>query len=151
MQLSFPTVIATLAAVFAVATPAAAQACAEANRFGVVTISPSTTLSPGETFTVAANFSCAVQFGINPEFTDYYIEVPVGNNGFEPPILLARRTLNPSSATPLLDSFTTQLPFALYFNSSYVIVLDTTYPVNGSNGSPPYSVVGSVDNPITIL
>ncbi|KAG1826571.1 hypothetical protein EV424DRAFT_1486102 [Suillus variegatus] len=149
MQLSFPTVIATLAAVFAVATPAAAQACAEANRFGVVTISP-TTLSPGETFTVAANFSCAVQFGVKPEFTDYYIEVPVGNNGFEPPILLARRTLNPSSATPLLDSFTTQLPFALYFNASYVVTLDTTYPVNGSNGSP-YSVVGSADFPINIL
>ncbi|KAG2104706.1 uncharacterized protein F5147DRAFT_703631 [Suillus discolor] len=149
MQLSFSTVIATLAAVFAVATPAAAQACAEADRFGDVTVSP-TTLSPGETFTVTANFSCAAQFGVNPEYTDYYIEVPVNNNGFEPPILLARRTLNPSSATPLLDSFTTQLPYANYFNASYVVILDTTYPVNGTNGSP-YSVVGSVEIPISIL
>ncbi|KAG1876030.1 hypothetical protein C8R48DRAFT_591540 [Suillus tomentosus] len=149
MQLSFSTAIATLAAVFAVATPATALFCAEAERFGVVTVSP-TTLSPGETFTVTANFSCAAQLGVNPEYIDYYIEVPVNNNGFEPPILLARRTLDPSSATPLLDSFTTQLPYANYFNSSYVVILDTTYPVNGTNGSP-YSVVGGVEIPITIL
>jgi hypothetical protein len=47
MQLSFSTVIATLAAVFAVATPATAQACPEATQFGVLTVSP-TTLSPGD-------------------------------------------------------------------------------------------------------
>jgi hypothetical protein len=149
MQLSFSTVIATLAAVFAVATPATAQACPEATQFGVLTVSP-TTLSPGDTFTVTANFTCSVQFGVNPQYTDYYIEVPVNNNGHEPPILLARRTLDASSATPLFDQFTTQLPYALYFNASYVVMLDTTYPVNGSNGSP-YSVVGGVEFPIDII
>ncbi|KAG1840700.1 hypothetical protein DFJ58DRAFT_87505 [Suillus subalutaceus] len=148
MQLSFSTAIATLAAVFAVVAPAAAQSCSEATRFGVVTVSP-TTLSPGDTFTVTANFSCAVQFGVNPQYTDYYIEVPVNNNGYEPPILLARRTLNANSETPLFDQFTTQLPYAVYFNASYVVMLDTTYPVNGTNGT--YSVVGGVETVINIL
>ncbi|KAG2149084.1 uncharacterized protein EDB93DRAFT_1143569 [Suillus bovinus] len=149
MQLSFSTAIATLAAVFAVAAPAAAQFCSEATRFGVVNVSP-TTLSPGDTFTVTANFTCSAQYGINPQYIDYYIEVPVNNNGHEPPILLARRTLDASSATPLLDQFTTQLPYATYFNSTYVVMLDTTYPVTGTDGSS-YSVVGGVEIPITIL
>ncbi|KAG0695593.1 hypothetical protein DFH29DRAFT_263904 [Suillus ampliporus] len=148
MQLSFSTAIATFVAVLAVATPAAAS-CAEADRFGDITVNPST-LSPGDTFTVTANFTCAAQFDIFPQFTDYYIEVPVNNNGHEPPILLARRTLNASSPTPLLDEFTTQLPFAFYFNASYVVMLDTTYPVNGTNGSP-YSVVGGVEYPINLV
>ncbi|KAG1775898.1 hypothetical protein EV702DRAFT_1113544 [Suillus placidus] len=150
MQLSFSTVIATLAAVFAVATPAAAQFCSQATRFGVVNVSP-TTLSPGDTFTVTANFTCAAQFGVHPQYTDYYIEVPVNNNGHEPPILLARRTLNASSATPLFDQFTTQLPYAYYFNTStYVVMLDTTFPQTGTNGSL-YSVVGGVETVIQIL
>ncbi|KAG2035239.1 hypothetical protein BDR03DRAFT_537159 [Suillus americanus] len=148
MQLSFSTAIATLAAVLAVAAPAAAQFCSEATRFGVVIVSP-TTLSPGDTFTVTANFTCAAQYGVDPQYTDYYIEVPVNNNGHEPPILLARRTLNASSETPLFDQFTTQLPYAYYFNASYVVMLETTYPVNGTNGS--YSVVGGVETVIDII
>jgi hypothetical protein len=47
MQLSFSTALATLAAVFAAATPAAALFCAEASRFGTVSVSP-TLLSPGD-------------------------------------------------------------------------------------------------------
>ncbi|OJA17115.1 hypothetical protein AZE42_02589 [Rhizopogon vesiculosus] len=149
MQLSFSTAISILAAFSAVATPVAAQSCAEATQFGVVVVSP-TTLSPGDTFTVNANFTCAAQLGVNPQYTDYYIEVPVNNNGHEPPILLARRTLDASSATPLLDSFTMQFPYAYYFaNTNYVVMLETTYPVTGTNGSP-YSVVGGVEAPITI-
>ncbi|KAG1743426.1 hypothetical protein EDB19DRAFT_561075 [Suillus lakei] len=152
MQLSFSTIIATLAAVFAVATPAAAQFCSEATRFGVVSVSP-TTLSPGDTFTVTANFTCAVQYGIQPQYTDYYVEVPVNNNGHEPPVLLARRTLNASSATPLFDQFTTQLPYAysFNFNASYVVMLETTYPETGTDGTSSYSVVGGVETVITIL
>ncbi|KAG2131347.1 hypothetical protein DEU56DRAFT_860021 [Suillus clintonianus] len=149
MQLSFSTVLASLAAVIAVATPAAAQQCSQATRFGVVNVSP-TTLSPGDTFTVTANFTCAAQLGVHPQYTDYYIEVPVNNNGHEPPILLARRTLNASSPTPLLDQFTMQLPYAYYFNASYVVILDVTYPVTGTDGSS-YSVVGGIESPITIL
>ncbi|KAG2131348.1 hypothetical protein DEU56DRAFT_814071 [Suillus clintonianus] len=149
MQLSFSTVFASLAAVLAVATPAAAQQCFEASRFGNVNVSP-TTLSPGDTFTVKANFTCAAQFGIHPQYTDYYIEVPVNNNGYEPPILLARRTLNASSPTPLLDQFTMQLPYAYYFNASYVVMLDVTYSQSGTNSSS-YSVVGGIETPIKIL
>lgn len=62
-----------------------------------------------KTFTVAANFTCAAQLGVHPQYTDYYIEVPVNNNGHEPPILLARRTLSSGS---LLDQFTTQVGFS---------------------------------------
>jgi hypothetical protein len=64
-----------------------------------------------KTFTVNANFTCAAQLGVHPQYTDYYIEVPVNNNGHEPPILLARRTLDPNSATPLFDQFTLQVSF----------------------------------------
>lgn len=149
MQLSFSTALATLAAVFAAATPAAALFCAEASRFGTVSVSP-TLLSPGDTFTISANFTCAAQYGINPQYTDYYIEVPVNNNGHEPPILLARRTLDPNSATPLFDQFTLQLPYAYYFNASYVVMLETTFPQTGTDGSS-YSVVGGIETPITIL
>ncbi|KAG1729640.1 uncharacterized protein EDB91DRAFT_1159128 [Suillus paluster] len=149
MKLSFSTAIVTFAAVLAAGTPAAAQSCSEAERFGIVTVTPST-LSPGDNFTVTANFTCAGQLGVHPQYTDYYIEVPVNNNGYEPPILLARRTLNASSPTPLFDEFTVQLPYAYYFNASYVVMLDTTYPETGANGST-YSVVGSVEHNIAIV
>lgn len=112
-----------------------------------------------------ANFTCSAQLGVRPQYTDYYIEVPVNNNGYEPPILLARRTLSTGS---LVDQFTTQvsfsgrvfhvqkfdgssqLPYAYYFaSSSYVVMLDTTYPETGTDGSS-YSVVGGVESPITL-
>ncbi|KAJ8588462.1 hypothetical protein M405DRAFT_740304 [Rhizopogon salebrosus TDB-379] len=145
MQLSFSTAF-ILAAFTAVLTPVAAQSCSEATRFGVVSVTPST-LSPGDTFTVNANFTCSAQLGVRPQYTDYYIEVPVNNNGYEPPILLARRTLSTGS---LVDQFTTQLPYAYYFaSSSYVVMLDTTYPETGTDGSS-YSVVGGVESPITL-
>ncbi|KAG0695590.1 hypothetical protein DFH29DRAFT_1005303, partial [Suillus ampliporus] len=111
------------------------------------------TLSPGDTFNVTANFTCAAQFGVYPQYIDYYIEVPVNNNGYEPPILLARRTLNASSPTPLVDEFTTQLPYAYYYNTSnYVVMLETTFP-QGEAGGPPYSysVVGGVEHNIAIV
>lgn len=55
-----------------------------------------------------ANFTCSNELGVHPQYTDYYIEVPVNNNGYEPPILLARRTLSTNS---LLDQFTGQVGF----------------------------------------
>ncbi|KAG1729653.1 uncharacterized protein EDB91DRAFT_1159136 [Suillus paluster] len=149
MKLSFSTAIATFAAVLAAATPAAAQLCFQASRFGIITVTPST-LSPGDNFTVTANFTCAAQLGVRPKYTDYYIEVPVNNNGYEPPILLARRTLNASSPTPLFDEFTVQLPYADYFNASYVVMLETTFPQTGANGST-YFVVGGIEHNIAIV
>ena len=60
-----------------------------------------------------ANFTCAAQLGVHPQYTDYYIEVPVNNNGYEPPILLARRTLSNGS---LLDTFTTQVSLEVIYS-----------------------------------
>ncbi|KAH0833207.1 hypothetical protein J3R83DRAFT_12239 [Lanmaoa asiatica] len=146
MQLTFAAIIAS-AAVLVGAAPQLCRSCAEASRFGVLTVSP-TTLAAGDNLTVNADFNCAINwFGIIPTYTDYYIEVPVNNNGHEAPILLARRTLTPGSTS---DSFTVQLPGAFYFaNASYVVILDSTYPINGSYGVP-YYVVGGIEAPITI-
>ncbi|KAH7915660.1 hypothetical protein BJ138DRAFT_21628 [Hygrophoropsis aurantiaca] len=144
MQITLSAVFASIvAAATASIVPVERSTCAEAARFGVVTFTP-TTVAPGDTLTVTADFTCAISYGINPEYTDYYIEVPVNNNGYEPNILLTRRT--PSTPT---DTFTVQLPYAPYnADASYSLVLETTYPINGTNG--PYSVVGGVDNGITI-
>ncbi|KAG8213118.1 hypothetical protein J3R82DRAFT_11516 [Butyriboletus roseoflavus] len=146
MKLTLAAIVAS-AAVLVGAAPQARQSCAEASQYGVVTISP-TTVSAGDTLTVNGDFSCAVDyFGHIPEYTDYYIEVPTNNNGYEPPILLARRTLAPGSTS---DSFTVQVPDATYFaGAGYVVMLETTYPVNGTNGIP-YSIVGGIETGITI-
>ena len=58
--------------------------------------------------TVKADFTCSFSFGIRPKFTDYHIEVPVNNNGHEPPILLARRQPSVTPASPI-DQFTVQV------------------------------------------
>ncbi|KAF9235953.1 hypothetical protein BU15DRAFT_50711 [Melanogaster broomeanus] len=148
MRFALAVIIASVTALVS-ATPHRAhtrRGCAEADRFGVLTVSP-TTVSPGDTLTIDADFNCAINwFSIKPEYTDYYIEVPVGNNGHEPDILLARRTLA-SGATS--DSFTVEVPYAFTFNASYVVMLETTYPITGGNGAP-YSVVGGVEAPIAI-
>ncbi len=44
-------------------------------------------------------------FGIIPRYIDFYIEVPSGNNGYEPPILLARQDFG-LPAPPLSPAFT---------------------------------------------
>ncbi|KAH7884313.1 hypothetical protein F5I97DRAFT_1888610 [Phlebopus sp. FC_14] len=142
MKFIFTALVASLATLASGAMiPQARQNCPEAARFGGVSTSPSS-VAPGDTLTINADFSCAVNyFGIIPQYTDYYLEVVTNNNGYEPPILLARRTL-PQGATS--DSFTVEVPDAYYFaNTTYTGVLDVTYPVNGTNGTP-YSVVGGV-------
>ena len=64
--------------------------------------------------TIKADFACSFSFGIVPKFTDYYIEVPVNNNGHEPPILLARRQPSVTAASPT-DEFTVEV--SLLINS----------------------------------
>ncbi|KAH7915634.1 hypothetical protein BJ138DRAFT_1141332 [Hygrophoropsis aurantiaca] len=148
MRFTKSAILASFAtAASAAVMPEARVSCSEATRFGVVTVVPST-LSPGDSFTVHADFTCAISnYGINPQYTDYYIEVPENNNGHEPPILVARRTLT----SPPTDTFTAQLPYAYYFaNTSYSLVLDTTYAINGTNGTP-YSVVGGIETLIDII
>ncbi|PBK68604.1 hypothetical protein ARMSODRAFT_958266 [Armillaria solidipes] len=127
-----------LAAVGANASPAGKRlTCAEASRFGILQVVP-TDLQPGTDFTIHVDFECAVEyFGIIPRYTDFYIEVPSGNNGYEPPILLARRdfTLPAPPLSPDL-TFTAQLPHYVYFEGApYNIALNTIYPINGTDGS----------------
>ncbi|SJL11599.1 uncharacterized protein ARMOST_15005 [Armillaria ostoyae] len=142
-----------LAAVGANASPAGKRlVCAEASRFGNLQVVPSD-LQPGTDFTVHVDFECAVEyFGIIPRYTDFYIEVPSGNNGHEPPILLARRdfTLPAPPLSPAL-TFTAQLPhYPVYFEgASYNIALNTIYPVNGTDGSE-ILVQGGVYAPINV-
>jgi len=148
MQLTLPSVFLLLAAVVSARVHSARQSCSEADRFGEVSITPDTVV-PGDIVTIIADFTCSFSFGIVPNFTDYYIEVPVNNNGHEPPILLARRQPTVSAASPT-DQFTVQIPFANYFaGAGYVVTLDNTYPINGTNGSPVF-IVGDVETVITI-
>ena len=114
----------TLLASLVTSVLASAQlGCAEADRFGVYQVVPST-LKPGEvclfhffflvwfthvthqSFTITATFNCTAYFGINPVSIDYLIEVPVDNNGYEPDILLARHAFPtaPSGQFPV-DQF----------------------------------------------
>ncbi|KAI0261227.1 hypothetical protein BC834DRAFT_972825 [Gloeopeniophorella convolvens] len=149
MKLSFASLLTfVVAASSAVATPTARQSCPEASRFGNLNVSP-TNVSPGSVVTISADFTCAVHnFDIVPEHTDYYLEVPVNNNGHEPDIQLTRRVL---AAGQLKDSFQVTIPtFSAYFaNASYSIVLETTYPVNNSDGTQTH-LVGGIEAPITL-
>ncbi|KAJ7722588.1 hypothetical protein B0H16DRAFT_1600030 [Mycena metata] len=141
----------SLTVLAAIASLVSAQGCAEAQRFGILQMS-SLTLSPGQTFTVTVNLTCAIEwFGIVPTYLDYHIEVPVGNNGHEPPIYIARRTYN-QSASPPVDTFAATLPYWSWFTfpgAQYQLVLDNSYMVAGTNGSP-VMVVGGTSQPINI-
>ncbi|KAK0229478.1 hypothetical protein EDD85DRAFT_889862 [Armillaria nabsnona] len=128
------------------------QSCAEASRFGNLQVVPSD-LQPGTDFTIHVDFGCAVNwFGIVPRYIDFYIEVPSGNNGHEPPILLARRdfTLPAPPLSPAF-TFTAQFPhYPVFFEgASYNIALNTIYPVNGTDGSE-ILVQGGVYSPINV-
>ncbi|EPQ52567.1 hypothetical protein GLOTRDRAFT_95456 [Gloeophyllum trabeum ATCC 11539] len=129
-----------VSSLLAIASAAPALQCFEAQKFGGVTVSPSTFAS-GDTVQIDADFRCAVEYyGHIPKYTDYYIEVPTNNNGNEPPILLARRE---PAAGATSDSFTVQIPHAYYFkDANYDIVMDVTFASNGTDGSPYYSVGG---------
>ncbi|KZT35059.1 hypothetical protein SISSUDRAFT_1131387 [Sistotremastrum suecicum HHB10207 ss-3] len=142
---------AIASAVLSLATLARATTffCPDASRFGILTVSP-TNLSPGDEFTITHNLTCAVtQYDIVPTFLDYYIEVPENqNNGFELPILLARRTFKNSSHP--VDEFKVKLPDAGYFtNAPYTVQVDVTYPINGSL-STPYFLVGGTEFGVNI-
>jgi hypothetical protein len=106
----------------AIPHPRQSSFCAEAAQYGIIIVSPST-VSPGDVSVIFhllrssdrntkrlnfnANFAFAINsYGHYPEYIDYYI-----NNGDEPPILLARRTLQTNC---LSDQFTAQA-CALHF------------------------------------
>ncbi|KAF8900255.1 hypothetical protein CPB84DRAFT_1040895 [Gymnopilus junonius] len=128
------------------------QFCPEVTRFGILIVnSPTnaTSFNPGDPIHIHADFNCAINtFGIKPEFTDYTLEVPVDiNNGFEPRIVLARRTLAPGATT---DDFTVTLPHWDYIpNSGYSVFLTDVYPTKGYDGSALY-VEGTIEAGLTI-
>ncbi|KAG7441338.1 uncharacterized protein BT62DRAFT_923428 [Guyanagaster necrorhizus] len=139
--MNLTTVLAfVLAAVGAIASPVVdkRQSCAEAAQFGVLEIVPSD-LQPGTGFTVHIDYACAVELGVVPTYIDTYIEVPEGNNGHEPPILLDRRTfvLSPPPLTQAL-TFTASFPYypVLFEGAQYTIGVHTIYPINGTDGNP---------------
>ncbi|KAG6821788.1 hypothetical protein H0H92_000826 [Tricholoma furcatifolium] len=116
----------------AASTAISRQSCSEAERFGVLTISP-TEVSAGD---------------IAPVYLDYTIEVPeASNNGHEPNMLLARRTYDSSST---VDEFTVEIPSYTYFSgAAYEVVLTNTYYTTGTYGSSVL-VQGGVSTNITI-
>ncbi|EIW84400.1 hypothetical protein CONPUDRAFT_163542 [Coniophora puteana RWD-64-598 SS2] len=136
---------AALAAASAVTQEKRAD-CPEASRFGVLQVVPSN-LTVGSGFTIHTDFSCARTFGIVPKYTDYYISVPEGNNGHEPPVLLYRRDYNPAGGD--WDTFTADVPAAFYFNASYAVEVQVTYPQNGTDGQQ-YFTMGSTYLPIDL-
>ncbi|TFK50669.1 hypothetical protein OE88DRAFT_1631465 [Heliocybe sulcata] len=144
---------AAISSLVALASAAPALQCYEALRFGVISVSP-TTLAAGDTATITADFTCAVEYYNHvPKYTDYLLEVPQNNNGYEAPYLLAHREPAPGTLT---DQFTVQasdslcaIPHAYYWNASYDIFLQMTYPQNGTDGSTYYTV-GGVYAPVTI-
>ncbi|KAF7361529.1 hypothetical protein MSAN_01186500 [Mycena sanguinolenta] len=125
-----------------------AQSCDEAARFGVLSVTPST-LAQGDSFTVHVDLACAQQLGYLPTYMDYYIEVLSNNNGYEAPILLARRTYDPATVTPA-DTFTAQLPDWYYFaDAQYSVVFVNSFAKPGPTNN---SVItqGEVYTPINI-
>ncbi|KAF8071877.1 hypothetical protein FPV67DRAFT_903098 [Lyophyllum atratum] len=125
------------------------QSCPEASRFGILTVTPSTPLNPGDDFTVSVDLKCAVNnFGIVPTYLDYTIIVPSQvNNGHEPPMVIARRTL---AAGATSDTFTTTVPHGFYFEGApYSVQFVNTYPIQGTDGSEVL-VQGSITAGINI-
>ncbi|KAF8163836.1 hypothetical protein B0H34DRAFT_795484 [Crassisporium funariophilum] len=134
----FASALAALSSAKATATPEArdtAVQCPQAARFGGLFGLPAT-LTTGQSITVTHNYTCSFAFGIVPTFTDYLLEVTANGNGFQPPILVARRTPQVTAAQPE-DTFTFTVPFAFFFApASYSLTTVTTFPTSGTNGSP---------------
>ncbi|KAJ7160294.1 hypothetical protein C8R46DRAFT_1223770 [Mycena filopes] len=132
-----------------IASRAGAQAgsCAEASRFGDVTVSPAT-LSPGKPFTVVANLRCAIQLGNTPKFLDYYID-GISRHTISGPILLARRTYK-NTTSPPVDKFTAVLPHWYYDkDATYSLRMDNSYPRLGPSGESVV-IVGGILTAINI-
>ncbi|KAF7972428.1 hypothetical protein HWV62_17994 [Athelia sp. TMB] len=121
------------------AAPARRYKCVEADRYGFVSVVPST-VAVGESVNITADFTCALTYlEITPKYLDYYIEVTqldTVNGDHEPPIMLARREF-----AGVIDTFITTIPDAYYFTTAvYSIWLDITYAVNGTAGQPFFQV-----------
>ncbi|KAF8340033.1 hypothetical protein F5887DRAFT_979608 [Amanita rubescens] len=156
MKFTLPSLLLAVAAAFVPAAcigiPSVEKrvSCAEAARFGILQIGPST-VAPGNYFTVHADFTCSLYFGITPIYIDYYIEVGSGGTGHLGPVLLGRRKFHQSFNTPPTDTFSVQLPYAYWeSNATYIVTLDTTYAVNGTASNSTYNTVGGTETAIFI-
>ncbi|KAF8956698.1 hypothetical protein BDZ97DRAFT_1671087 [Flammula alnicola] len=149
MKFAITTALFSLAGIVASAN-VPRQACSEAVRFGVLSVSPSnTTFNAGDNISINVDLTCAINFfNIVPKFLDYSIIVPSSlNNGHEPPIVLARRTLQTGATS---DSFTTEIPHAFFFaGAAYQVSFTNTYPINGTDGSQVL-IQGGLSQAITI-
>ncbi|KAG6875341.1 hypothetical protein C0992_004221 [Termitomyces sp. T32_za158] len=150
MKLAISATLLTFAGLVA-STAVPRQFCPEATRFGTFTVSPNT-VNPGDNVTISVNLDCGInQFGIRPKFLDFTIVVPAAsNNGFEPPIVLARRDFNsPTGSTS--DQFTAKIPLAKFYvaGAPYNILMTNTYPTPGTDGSDVL-VQGGIFGGITI-
>ncbi|KDR86067.1 hypothetical protein GALMADRAFT_235291 [Galerina marginata CBS 339.88] len=152
MKFAISTAFLSFAGLVSSANIAARQFCAEAVRFGVLSVSSPTgasSFNAGDDIAIKVDLNCAVNhFNIVPRFLDYAINVPASvNNGHEPDIVLARRTL-PAGA--LSDSFTTKIPHGFFFaGAAYQVIFTNTYPINGTDGSEVLIQEGMLQ-PITI-
>ncbi|KAJ7618170.1 hypothetical protein DFH06DRAFT_1012148, partial [Mycena polygramma] len=144
------TAIATLALT---TVPTIAQPeCGEAQRFGALTVTP-TTLFAGDTFTAHVDLSCAAGLGFLPTFMDYYIETSSGNNGSvnAAPLFLARHTFTPTPNQFSTDTLTTELPPWFYFEGAkYSVVFRNSFEQKGPENNSVI-LVGETSAPILIV
>ncbi|KAJ7490742.1 hypothetical protein FB451DRAFT_1079522 [Mycena latifolia] len=139
----------SIAALASIVSTASAQAsfCSEAQRFGILSVSP-TTLSPDQTFTITADLACAVQLDNTPTFLDYYIDGD-SEHSIGGPILIARRTYD-NSTQPPADKFTTKLPSWFYVaDAQYSIRMDDSFARPGPTGESVI-MIGSISTAINI-
>ncbi|KDR86066.1 hypothetical protein GALMADRAFT_235290 [Galerina marginata CBS 339.88] len=152
MKFAISTALLSFAGLVASANISARQSCPEAVRFGILSVSSPTgasSFNAGDDIAIKVDLNCAIKnFNIVPRFLDYTIIVPASvNNGHEPAIVLARRTL-PAGA--LSDSFTTKIPHGFFFaGAAYQVFFTNTFPINGTDGSEVLTQ-GGLSQPITI-
>ncbi|KAG5642036.1 hypothetical protein DXG03_003762 [Asterophora parasitica] len=152
MKFALSATLLSLASLALSASVPPSQQCSQATRFGVASVSPNGTTLNADLFiqkiSINVNFSCGIQqFNIVPKYLDYYLEVQEGNNGHQPPILLARREFKTGATS---DSFTVKIPHGYFFpNAKNVVAIWNTYTTKGTDGSNVF-VKGGVFVPINI-
>jgi len=130
-------------------TSVTAQSCAEAARYGLPTISPSTGLQPGDTANISTNFECSYYFGIEPTYTSYWISV-IPSPGHATPTFLANRKPQITEAQPW-DNFTITIPDSYWLpnTTSYPITLWTYYEEAGPDGGS-FLTQGDVESAMVV-
>ncbi|KAG6827832.1 hypothetical protein H0H92_010319 [Tricholoma furcatifolium] len=135
MKFKVSAALLSLFSLAAATTVSQRRGCADAARFGVITFTP-TEVNPGD-------YPDALWITKAGNFTDPDIPA-TSNNGYEAPIVLARRVYEAGST---LDEFTVEVPVYYYFaGAPYQVTLTNTHNTTSS----PVLVQGSVYAGITI-